>query len=108
MLRARAAQNHNDWVGLKPGFRRKLDERPVSAVRVACKNFVDRNLTLSVCDHSSVALTHISNSVKSASFSKVPKAIWDSCRLPMHSPALSVVSLGGKQTFAAVATYVHR
>lgn len=33
------------------------------AESVACKNFVDRNLTLSVCDHSSVALNHIGHNV---------------------------------------------
>ncbi len=49
-------------------------------------------------------LNTITNSVKSASFSKVPKAIWDGCRLPMHSPSLSVVSLGGEQKFAALQT----
>lgn len=30
---------------------------------VRCNNFVDRNLTLSVCGHSSVALNHMTNRV---------------------------------------------
>ena len=60
----------NDGFGLGPVVRCARREGRLRAVRVACKNFVDRNLTLSVCDHSSIALNHITNSVKSASFSK--------------------------------------
>ena len=75
------------------------------------KNSEFRNLTLPVFGHSSIALNHITNSVKSAAFSKVSRAIWDGCRLPMHSPALSVVSLGGKRKFTANRAndgYAHR
>ena len=39
-------------------------QRPLWAVRVACKNSVGRILILSVCGHSSVALNHMTNSVK--------------------------------------------